>query len=122
MVWATVEPWLLKTLEVAPPWWKIEDLYEKCINGNLVPWVVCLDNKPKGIILTGIDQYTTTRVCGIPWIGGEKMMLWISTAQEIIEQWAKEAGCTFLSGSGRAGWSKVARMQDYGPTLIKELK
>jgi hypothetical protein len=121
LVWPTIAPWLGKTLAEAPPWWTLEDLYERCKNGNLIVWIACKDKKPLGVLLTGIDKYKNTSVCGVPWIGGNKMLLWIKTAQEIIEQWAKEAGCTFLTGSGRAGWSRIVGMKDYGPTLIKKL-
>lgn len=120
-VWPTVEPWLAKTLSEAPPWWRIEDLHQRCKKGDLMLWVACVDGKPLGVILSGLDKYHAATVCGVPWIGGNKMMLWIGAAQKIIEQWAKEAGATFLCGGGREGWARVAGMKQCGITLIKEL-
>lgn len=120
-VWPTVEDWLKKTIESAPPWWTIEDLYLKCKRGDLIIWIACVDNKPLGVLLTGLDTYAKARVVGVPWIGGTKMRLWIEAAQEIIETWAKAAGCAYMTGSGRAGWAKIIGMEDYGPTLIKKL-
>lgn len=121
LIWPTIEPWLQHTLTQAPPWWTVGDLYGKCKRGELVAWVACIDNKPYGVLLTGIDVYEKAKVVGVPWIGGSKMLVWIETANEIIEAWAKAAGCSYMTGSGRAGWGKLLNMKDYGPTLIKEL-
>lgn len=121
LVWPTIQPWLEKTLSEAPPWWRLSDIHERCLNGDLIAWVACIGDKAYGMLLTGIEQYHEAKVCGVPWIGGSKMPAWIGAAQYIIESWAKAAGCTHLSGGGREGWARVANMKNYGPILSKDL-
>jgi hypothetical protein len=120
-VWPIVTPWLEKTLEVAPPYWALSDLERMCANGNYILWLVAIDNKPVGILLTEIIKFDTCLIVSVPWMGGSKMRAWIGRAQEVIEQWGKAAGAKYLAGGGREGWGRVASMKNYGSLLAKEL-
>lgn len=120
-VWPIVEGWLLKSLEVAPPWWRIEDLYELTRKGDYVLALITIDKKPCGVALSRLTKYPSALVCEVPWIGGSGMKLWLPELQKIIEQWAKESGAKYLSGSGRRGWTRAAGMSECGINLVKEL-
>lgn len=120
-IWPVIEPWIAKSLSVAPPFWSISDIKKRCEAGGYIVWVAHINGKPYGTLLTGLERFDEAMVCGVPWIGGSKMPLWIGDAQEIIEAWARDAGCAFLTGGGREGWARVSGMKEKGINLYKEL-
>lgn len=120
-IWPMVEGWLKKSLRVAPPWWRIQDLYDLTMKGDYVMALITIEAKPCGVALAELVKYPSALVCNVPWIGGKGMPVWLPKLQEIIETWAREAGAEYLSGAGRRGWAKAADMQEIGTILIKEL-
>lgn len=120
-IWGTVAGWLQKSIDVAPSWWCLEDLYDYCQQGEMVLWLIMLNGKPCGVALATLEQYRKHLVCGVPWIGGKGMTAWLPKLQEIIEQWAREAGATYLAGTGRRAWTRTANMIEYGVLLVKEI-
>lgn len=121
-IWPIVSNWLEKSLVAAPPWWRIEDLYEKTISGDYILWLITKNDQPEGVALTHLEQYPAALVCNLPWIGGKNMRHWLPDLQKTIEKWSFEAGAKYVVGGGRHGWTKVWKgSKEFGALLIKEL-
>lgn len=120
-IWPLVLPWLERSLAVAPPWWRADDLKARCLSGDYILWLILLGNAPCGVALSELEQYPSALVCNVPWIGGRGMKAWLPTLQDLIERWARDAGAKYLAGAGRRGWARAAGMKEIGTILVKEL-
>lgn len=120
-VWPIVRGWLIESLKYGLPWFTIADLLILCLKGDFVIWLINLDEKPCGVILSELITYPSAKVCNAPWIGGERLNEWLPEAQKRVETWGKRAGATYLMGGGRKGWIRAAGMKEMGVILTKEI-
>ena len=52
------------------------------------------------------------------WIAGERMAEWLPMAQETIERYARDNGCTHLEGYGRKAWGRALQKFGWKPDYI----
>jgi hypothetical protein len=97
------------------------DIRRDCASGNAQLWVACDAEGIAAALVSRIAAYPKRRICQVPLIGGRDMRRWLEPMQTLIEDFAREHGCTHMEGGGRSGWCRVAGYQNIGPVLMKEL-
>ena len=74
---------------------------------------------------TRIYDTPQSRVLIAEWLGGERLAEWLDDALVIIEQFARDQGCTKIEGSGRKGWERMLTSKGWrylATTYEKDLK
>lgn len=121
--WPIVEPWLAAALTYGPPFYNTDDIKAKVESKDMICWLAIVGPEIIGFTITSIMQYPRALVCDIHWTGGAKHRgrQWLRGMLDVIEAWAKDAGCTYSGGGGRKGWIDVFGFKDMGVIFIKEL-
>lgn len=83
----------------------IQSLIDDILHGRQVMWVVTKYDTPIGVICTAVIQWPQYKALRITLIGGFGAEEWWPVMY-IIENYAKEAGCSFIDGQGRKGLEK----------------
>lgn len=71
-------------------------------------WLVTLDEKPAGAVVTEIVCYPQKKFCRVFLLGGTHTRRWLHLEQRIAE-WAKAQGCAGMETMGRAGWRRLLK-------------
>lgn len=84
------------------------DIKKYLLNGDYTLWVA-IDEQSKNVVAamtTEFAYYPRDKVCRVVTLAGERMKEWIGNL-DMVEEWAKEQGCSYLDMYGRRGWIKV---------------
>ena len=106
LVWGQLWPLLEPAFAQSP---EKPDLYAGLCNRDFTLWAVFDRNKPVASIVTLLRRHTTSGSldCRIWLVGGERLNCWVADFLNILIPWARQAGCTTLSASGRKGWARL---------------
>jgi hypothetical protein len=99
------------------------DIYKLLIEGRGRLWV-SWDRQTRefeAAAVTEIIQYPRCRECRVWLVGGRNMRAWSQEFQEMVEGYARGAGCDHMASSGRRGAVRVAGYKQVGFDLIKRL-
>lgn len=92
----------------------VPDLFEACLKGEQVLWVVADEDKE---ILTGfVTQllvYPQYRALAVQFLGGKRMKEWLDPAIETINRYAGDLGCETIEGYGREAWIRWLRPRGF---------
>jgi hypothetical protein len=116
--WIRCRPWIEAALPYCRGTHTIEDIEDGIASGQFVFWA-----GQKSAIITEILNYPRKRVLHYFLIGGDLHEL-VEFMEPRITQWAKEHGCTAVSGAGRKGFERVFARSGYVPAwrvIIKEI-
>ena len=118
IVWNDAEKLLSPAIKTAGGKFTSSDVKEAIESGMLVLWLVADGTKPIAAITTRIIEYPGCRAMALDWIGGRRMKEWLPMAQETIERFAKDNGCTHLEGYGRKAWGRWLERYNWKPDYI----
>jgi hypothetical protein len=59
-----------------------------------------------GAVTTRFVEYPSCKVLSIEFVGGERLSEWKDDMLAVIENFAKNEGCSVLQGIGRRGWGR----------------
>ena len=103
-----------------------EDLFSSACLSKIQLWI-CWDVETddiKGLGITQVNDFPSTRVCQAIAMTGKEMKSWVHWMPE-VERWAKFNKCTDMELIARPGWERVMKKQGFVKThvvLNKSLK
>lgn len=103
--WPWIEPHIRRGLERQTDYCA-EDIKEGLLNKSMQVWCWQSWNTIHAAMVTTIQNDAETKWCLLLCIGGDSMDEW-KTRLPIVEEWAKENGCTEMRIYGRIGWARV---------------
>lgn len=118
VVWPQVAPMLDKAVKTTYPRYNIESIRAELNKGTLALWLVLDSATPVAAFTTRIADYPKSRGLCMDWIGGGRMAEWLPLAQPLMEQYAKDNGCTHLEGYGRKAWGRWLQKYGWEPEYI----
>ena len=118
VVWAKAAEMLGKALKTTRPRYNLDSLRAELDRGVLVLWLVLDGTEPVAAFTTRIADYPESRGLCMDWIGGARMAEWLPLAQPLMEQYARDNGCTHLEGYGRRAWGRWLQKYGWEPEYI----
>ena len=113
------EPFVLESIEKALKYsgnhFIVEDIYNDLLDGKMQLWVLWNLNKKQnfqGCGVTKILQRTNSKALNIFIVTGRNRKQW-QDKMPLVEDWAKQNGCTHIETYARPGWSRLLKEQDY---------
>lgn len=116
--WIRCRHWIEAALPYARGTHTIEDIEAGIESGQFVFWA-----GRRSAIITEILHYPRKRVLHYFLIGGDLREL-VEFMEPRITAWAKENGCSAVSGAGRAGFERVFAKSGFEPAwrvIIKDI-
>ena len=114
MLWEEVSPMLAPAVERSHGRWTMEFLLDALRSGQQQLWIVFEGEQPiKGVATTEILDYPNRKMLAIQYLGGKDLDTWGFSFLEIIEDFAKAAGCSGIEGTARKGFWKWMKEYDY---------
>lgn len=124
-----LEAWWPRGVHLVQKWigeswgeWSIPEVYD-AIAARELQWWLAVDGEPVAMALTQILGTDSRKRCHILGIAGEDMHTWLPYLVD-IEAWARQTGCTRLTGAGRPGWERVLKDKGFVrmySVIVKEL-
>lgn len=84
-------------------------------------WLVRIGSVLTGVIITEIYDTAAGKTCALPIVGGSHLKASLPVLDE-IEWWAREQGCTRLSGHGRFGFVEALKHLGWRPVAVEVAK
>lgn len=111
--WHFALPYIKRALDHAHGEVSAEDLKRKCMERDAQLWLCySADNRIVGAGTTEIVVYPQMKVCRIITLAGSGFDEWVHIADQMIEMWAVEQGCSALEALTRKGF--IPKLQDVG--------
>jgi hypothetical protein len=118
VVWPDAEVLLGKALSVSRRRYTMESIRDHLERGILALWLVFDGPTPVAAFTTRIAVYPAAKGLCMDWIGGGRMKDWLPLAQPLMEQYARDNGCTHLEGYGRKAWGRWLQKYGWEPEYI----
>jgi len=115
---SSVIPALLPYLAESEKWSKgrasVDDILRFVLNQQMQLWVVHEENTIYGHVITEIKEYPRCKMLVVQYCAGESdhMQYVDDEIFDLLDRFAKDAGCTGIEFVGRPGWRKQA--EKYG--------
>jgi trans-2-enoyl-CoA reductase len=84
----------------------LTDYLRRALEWQAQIWLVTNDDQIMGVALTQFLQYSTHKTLHIVGVGGTDWATW-ADQYYLVEEFAKQNGCTAVEQWGRPGWSKI---------------
>lgn len=110
---------LYKYLKKSEAWTRgratADDIVRFIYTGQMNLWVFHVDGQAVGQMITEIKQYPRVKCLVMQYCAGEShyMQYCEDKMHEILESYAKDAGCKMIEFIGRPGWKKTALGHGY---------
>ncbi len=104
-----------KALQYSGNHFTVEDIYKDLIKDKMQLWVLWNTNKKdnfQGCGVTKILERTNSKVLNIFIVTGRNRKQWQDKIP-LVEDWAKQQGCTHIETYARPGWSRLLKQQNY---------
>lgn len=111
---SNVIPALLPYLEKSEEWTrgraKTDDILRFVLNGQMQLWVVHENNTAYGYLVTEVKDYPQCKMLVVQYCAGEPhhMQYVDDEIFDLLDRFAKDAGCAGVEFVGRPGWRKQA--------------
>lgn len=108
--WPIAEPFIEKALEAAPGYYRAVDVLDNIINEREALWAV-LDDDENAIacFTTMVQQFPLCRRLLVHHVGGDGLDIWQDDCWRILQNYARDTGCSGIDARGRDGWRARAR-------------
>jgi hypothetical protein len=119
-VWPALSKWVDRARSEAHMPVDLDAIKAKLDARDMQLWGVRIDGRTVGAVVS--EVYGTT--CALPYVAGEHIREWLHLLS-VIEEWARQNGCTRIEGNGRAGWERLLKRQGWRAvqvTVVKELE
>lgn len=109
-----VIPALLPYLRKSEKWTRgratVDDILRFVLNGQMQLWIVHEENTIYGHVVTEIKEYPRCKMLTVQYCAGEPnhMQYVDDEIFDLLDRFAKDAGCTGVEFVGRPGWRKQA--------------
>ena len=118
-----VLPTLGEYLEKSELWTKgraaVDDIVAFLYSGQMQLWAVYEEDNltTHAYVISEIKQYPRAKVLVIQYIAGEKhvMAMVDEKVHDVLDHYARAAGCSIIEGFGRPGWGK--HLEKFGYTV-----
>ena len=107
MIWEQVEPMLSPAVERSNGRWTTDFVYQSLVSGHKHLWVVF--DESAGIccaVVTSVMIYPGKKMLSIDFLGGDKINYWAVKLLEVLNSFAKDAGCNGIEAYARFGFWK----------------
>lgn len=93
----------------------VDDIVRFLYIGQMSLWIAVDNLHVYGYVITEIKQYPKAKFLVLQYAAGQPnhMKLFDTQMHEVLEKFAKDAGCSGIEYFGRAGWRKDARKHGY---------
>lgn len=108
-------PYLVKSQEWTRGRATVDDILRFVLNGQMNLWVGHVDNVIYGHVITEVKVYPQCKMLTVQYCAGEAnhMQYVEDEMYDLLDSFAKDAGCSGIEFIGRAGWKKSARSHGY---------
>jgi|TARA_R110000803_G_C11957997_1_gene318394 hypothetical protein len=114
MLWDEVSPLLYPAVERSHGRWTMQTLLAALKEGRQQLWIVFEGEEPiKGVGTTEILDYPNRKMLAVQYLGGKGLDTWGLSFLDIIEDFAKAAGCSGIEATARKGFWKWFQERDY---------
>jgi|TARA_R110000796_G_scaffold101324_1_gene210036 hypothetical protein len=106
-----VEEFLAPAIELSHGRDDMTSIWKYLILGQSQLWMAFddEDNKPKGALVTRIEDYPLKKMINYLYIGGDDLKEWHKDMLAIVEKFAREQGCEGMELVGRKGWDRFLK-------------
>ena len=107
-----------KALKFSGNHYNLDDVLKQLYEGKAQLWILWNDKrktKYQGCIVTKILQRPNTKSLNLFIVTGKNRKLWQDKIN-IIEDYAKQKGCSHLETYARPGWSRILKKHNYKTT------
>ena len=103
-------PYLVKSQEWTRGRATVDDILRFVLNGQMQLWVGHDDNEIYGHVITEIKDYPRRKMLVVQYCAGEpNHMQYVDEEMfDLLDRFAKDAGCSGIEFVGRPGWRKQA--------------
>ena len=114
-----VLPALLPYLTKSEKWTRgragVDDILRFVLNGQMQLWVAHQDNIVYGHVITEIKDYPRCKMLTVQYCAGEENHMQYAEDEmfDLLDRFAKDAGCAGVEFVGRPGWRKQANKYGY---------
>ena len=110
-------PYLAKSEEWTRGRSKVDDLLRFLLNGQMQLWVVFSqeENRIFGHVITEVKTYPQCKMLVVQYCAGEEnhMQYCEDEMYNLLDRFAKDAGCSGIELIGRPGWGKHVKKRGY---------
>jgi hypothetical protein len=115
-VWDKVQPLIQRALDRGSNYC-LDDILEGLCNGSMQLWTY---GDMQCALVTTIQKKGDTKYLLFLAMGGEDLHVWIKYLP-LVEEWAKQHGCTEARIYGRAGWARHTGYTIEYTKMVKEI-
>jgi len=103
-------PYLVKSQEWTRGRATVDDILRFVLNGQMQLWVGHDDNEIYGHVITEVKNYPQRKMLVVQYCAGEpNHMQYVDEEMfDLLDRFAKDAGCSGIEFVGRPGWRKQA--------------
>ena len=116
-VWKRSEEVLKKLEPMNDGRFELADILHMLLSGQQHMWVVWdedQENDPViGVVVTEIIEYPRKRLIAVQYLAGERLDEWFHETEIMIASWGKVSGCHGMEMSGRRGWSRRLKKENW---------
>jgi hypothetical protein len=95
----------------------LDDIHEGLCNGSMQLWTYA-DNR--AAMVTAIQEKDGIKFLLFLTMGGEGLGVWLQYLP-LVEEWARDEGCTEARIYGRHGWAKVTGYEVQYTKMVKRI-
>lgn len=107
IVWEQVEPLLHPAVERSNGRWTTDFVYQALMAGQKHLWVVFEEsNGISCVAVTSVMTYPGKKMLSIDFLGGDGINKWSFKLLEVLNNFAKDAGCNGIEAYARLGFWK----------------
>jgi hypothetical protein len=103
-------PYLVKSQEWTRGRATVDDILRFILNGQMQLWIGHDDNEIYGHVITEVKNYPQCKMLVVQYCAGEpNHMQYVDEEMfDLLDRFAKDAGCSGIEFVGRPGWRKQA--------------
>lgn len=115
-VWHKIDHHIARALERGLGEWEPGDILSALLLRDMQLWSA---EDLSAVAVTQIVNYPQVKICDVVLLAGSGLADWKGNL--IIENWAKQNGCSFLRCYGRRGWARAVGWSERQAIAVKEL-
>lgn len=113
-----VYKWLVAAVERNGGQESAYDVMVACESRVAQMWLAIVDRKPVGVVVTEALKYSRRKILQVSYLGGECLDAWLDE-QSVLEDFARENGCSALRMRGRDGWQRKLANKGWRKTAVE---
>jgi len=119
-IWDKVSGFLDSSSDSVRQRYDIVDMFEACLTGHLVLWVVFdeeSDNEIMAAMTTNVIRYPRFTALGVTHMGGDGVTKFQDLVMDTLSKYARDSGFTSIEISGRDGWERICKKYGFEKTM-----